>query len=194
MKTTVSLPFSLPVPTTSGEFLAFYSNKGLAELRFPGDKGSANLVSEGAVPAQIRHWHQLTIAAVHSILEGQAPEALPPLDLAAGSNFQRNVWAQLLKLAPGQTLSYGELALRVGTPSGARAVGTACGANPIPLIIPCHRILTADGRLGGFSGGLDWKRRLLKREGVQPREREIVRSQRHASFQSRLSQEQLAYF
>ena len=59
------------------------------------------------------------------------------------------------------------MARAIGQPNAARAVGTACGANPIPVFVPCHRVLAADRRLGGFSGGLDWKRALLRREGVQ---------------------------
>ena len=67
----------------------------------------------------------------------------------------------------GQTRSYGEIARAIGRPKGMRAVGGACGANPIPVLVPCHRVLAAKGKLGGFSGGLDWKRTLLEREGVR---------------------------
>ena len=67
-------------------------------------------------------------------------------------------------MKPGQTMSYGEIARKAGKPGAARAAGQACGANPIPLIIPCHRIVTSDGRLGGFSCGLAWKEKLLDAE------------------------------
>lgn len=70
------------------------------------------------------------------------------------------VWHQ-----PGEMCSYGELAGALGQPGAARAVGGACGANPIPVLVPCHRVLAAHRKLGGFSGGLHWKRRLLAREG-----------------------------
>jgi methylated-DNA-[protein]-cysteine S-methyltransferase len=66
----------------------------------------------------------------------------------------------------GSISSYGEIADRLGKPGGARAVGTACGANPIPVLVPCHRVVTSVGSLGGFSGGLDWKRKLLAVERV----------------------------
>jgi len=69
-------------------------------------------------------------------------------------------------IRPGKTLSYGEMAAAIGKPRAVRAVGGACGANPIPVIVPCHRVLAANHRLGGFSSGLDWKRTLLTREGV----------------------------
>jgi len=73
----------------------------------------------------------------------------------------------LRKIKPGSTRSYSELAGAVGKPQAARAVGGACGANPIPVLIPCHRVLAANRKIGGFSGGLEWKRRLLEREGVK---------------------------
>lgn len=82
-----------------------------------------------------------------------------------GSEFDRAVWAGLLEIPFGTTLSYGELAERVGRPGGAQAVGGAAGRNPLPVLIPCHRLLARDG-LGGFSGGLEAKRRLLGLEGI----------------------------
>ena len=83
-----------------------------------------------------------------------------------GSDFERAVWAELTRIPYGRTLTYGDLAARVN--GVARAVGGACGANPIPIIIPCHRILAAGGGMGGFSapGGVETKRRLLELEGI----------------------------
>jgi len=72
----------------------------------------------------------------------------------------------MTKIPLGKTGSYGELARAIGRPKAVRAVGGACGANPIPVLVPCHRVLAANHKLGGFSGGLDRKRELLKREGV----------------------------
>jgi O-6-methylguanine DNA methyltransferase len=86
-----------------------------------------------------------------------------PLDLQ-GSPFHLQVWRELRKVPPGETVSYQELARRLGKPKAARAVGQACGANPIPLIVPCHRVIAANGTLGGFSSGLDHKRWLLEHE------------------------------
>jgi O-6-methylguanine DNA methyltransferase len=71
------------------------------------------------------------------------------------------------RISCGQTQSYGEIAKAIGKPKAVRAVGGACGANPIPVLVPCHRVLAAGGKIGGFSGGLDWKRKLLAREGVR---------------------------
>jgi len=83
-----------------------------------------------------------------------------------GTVFQKKVWNALRKISPGKTKSYGEIAQAIGKPKAVRAVGGACGANPIPVLVPCHRVLAANHKLGGFSGGLDWKRKLLAREDV----------------------------
>lgn len=72
----------------------------------------------------------------------------------------------MLKISVGKTRSYGEIAERINNPKAVRAVGGACGANPIPVLVPCHRILAANKKIGGFSGGLDWKKKLLGREGI----------------------------
>jgi len=81
-----------------------------------------------------------------------------------GTPFQQAVWRQLQDIPYGGTISYGELARRVGNPKASRAVGAANGANPIPIVIPCHRVIGADGRLTGFGGGLPVKRALLDLE------------------------------
>ena len=83
-----------------------------------------------------------------------------------GTPFQLTVWEALRLIPYGETLSYGELARRLGHPQGARAVGLANGANPLPVIVPCHRVIGADGSLTGFGGGLPIKRALLALEGA----------------------------
>jgi len=82
-----------------------------------------------------------------------------------GTEFQRRVWRTLTQIPYGTTISYGELARRVGNPSASRAVGLANGANPLPIVVPCHRVIGADGSLTGFGGGLPIKRQLLALEG-----------------------------
>lgn len=84
----------------------------------------------------------------------------------SGTAFQKSVWRAMQKISLGKTKSYGEIAAAIGRPKAVRAVGGACGANPVPVLVPCHRVLAANNKLGGFGGGLDWKRSLLKREGV----------------------------
>lgn len=82
----------------------------------------------------------------------------------AGTEFQRRVWQALTEIPYGETWSYGQLATRIGKPRASRAVGAANGVNPIPVIIPCHRVIGANGKLTGFGGGLDTKRQLLELE------------------------------
>ncbi|NIW23093.1 MAG: methylated-DNA--[protein]-cysteine S-methyltransferase [Gammaproteobacteria bacterium] len=84
-----------------------------------------------------------------------------------GTAFQRRVWKGLTEIPYGQVISYGELAHRIGMPGAARAVGQANGKNPIPIVIPCHRVIAADGTIGGFSSGLAIKRQLLAHEHVE---------------------------
>jgi methylated-DNA-[protein]-cysteine S-methyltransferase len=86
--------------------------------------------------------------------------------LLEGTEFQRAVWAQLCAIPYGSTISYGELARRVGNPRASRAVGLANGRNPIAVIVPCHRVIAADGSLGGYGGGPDRKTALLDLEGA----------------------------
>lgn len=83
-----------------------------------------------------------------------------------GTNFQQSVWKELLNIPYGQTITYGELAQKLGDPNKVRAIGKANGSNPIPLIIPCHRVIGADNKLVGYAGGIDRKQLLLKLEGA----------------------------
>jgi methylated-DNA-[protein]-cysteine S-methyltransferase len=111
-------------------------------------------------------------------LDGKRRRVQFPLDLAAGTPFQRRVW-QVAKTIPfGQARSYRWVAQRVGGVRYARAVGRALGANPVPIAVPCHRVLTQAGSLGGFSCGLAMKRRLLALEGVKKSESRKVKSPR----------------
>lgn len=156
----------LPLATATGTFLAGYSEAGIASVRFP--NRATHSVPPGDIPQRFRAWHRLTTRAVRAALAGRPARPTPPLDLRKGTAFQRSVWAALRRIPPGRARSYGEIARALGRRGAARAVGGACGANPIPLLIPCHRALAAGGRLGGFSGGLAWKRKLLAAEGWTP--------------------------
>jgi len=83
---------------------------------------------------------------------------------ARGTHFQKKVWQQLLKIPFGETISYGELAKRIGNPKDSRAVGMANGKNPISIIVPCHRVIGKDGSLTGFGGGIEVKKNLIEME------------------------------
>jgi AraC family transcriptional regulator of adaptative response/methylated-DNA-[protein]-cysteine methyltransferase len=116
--------------------------------------------------AEVRRDRNGLSDAVRSLLryiEGQPPRFDLPLDVR-GTAFQCRVWEELLRIPYGQTRTYGEVARAVGQPGAARAVGTACGSNRIPLLIPCHRVVRGSGQLGGYGLGLPRKRALLEME------------------------------
>lgn len=156
--------YQLPVKTAEGEFALGYSERGLCSLRFPGT--GAVPASATRPPERVLRWHASATEALLKTLSGQPARVMPPFDLESGTAFQRQVWAELQKLSIGQTLTYGAIARVLGKPGASRAVGTACGRNPIPVLVPCHRVLAANNKLGGFSGGIEWKRALLGRENV----------------------------
>jgi methylated-DNA-[protein]-cysteine S-methyltransferase len=97
-------------------------------------------------------------------LSGQPVRFNYRLDLSFGTPFQQKVWRAMQTIPRGQTRSYAWLAKKIGQPKAVRAVGTACAANRLPIVIPCHRVIASNGSLGGFGGGLALKRRLLALE------------------------------
>ena len=123
------------------------------------------LAREAPAPAEVEH----TITRIVAVLNGMPDDLADVLiDLAGVPAFDRRVYAVARSILPGATLTYGEVALRLGEPHAARAVGQALGANPFPIVVPCHRVLAAGGKAGGFSapGGLRTKLRLLQIEGA----------------------------
>lgn len=163
------MTWRLSISTDDGEFIAYFSGHGLTQLDFPADhsRKSPGQTSDTPTSSEQRAWGRITTEAVRQALAGRKPEALPPLDWTGQTPFRQDVWRAMLRIAPGQTKTYAQIAAEVGKPDALRATGTACGANPIPVLVPCHRVVAANGKLGGFSGGLEWKRRLLGREGVR---------------------------
>lgn len=118
-----------------------------------GDDGAASIVTEAQ-------------AQLLAYLDGTRREFSLPVDWSAGTPFQRKVWKAIRRIPYGRVRSYQWVAMRVGGKQYARAVGMALGANPVPIVVPCHRIVAHDGSLGGFSCGLPVKRRLLSLEGT----------------------------
>jgi methylated-DNA-[protein]-cysteine S-methyltransferase len=94
----------------------------------------------------------------------QSKEFDLPLDII-GTDFQKRVWEELIKIPYGETISYNQLAIRLGDQKSVRAAGSANGANPLPIVIPCHRVIGSDGSLVGYGGGLYVKQKLLELEG-----------------------------
>ncbi len=148
------------------------SRKGIVRLTFPlRSEGSfRRLLSReyrGSDISDGGRENQKAVRQVALYLEGRLRAFDLPLDLR-GSSFRRRVLAAVSMIPYGETMSYGQIARRAGSPGGARAVGQAVGANPVPLIVPCHRVIASDGSLGGFGLGLPMKRRLLDLEGWIP--------------------------
>ena len=108
-----------------------------------------------------------TAAQLRDYFAGKRDRFELPLDLSHGTVFQQAVWQALLAIPTGQTTSYGALSLRIDKPAAVRAVGAAVGRNPISVIVPCHRVLGANGSLTGYAGGLERKSALLELEGVR---------------------------
>jgi O-6-methylguanine DNA methyltransferase len=157
------------IETSQGSFTAWFSERGLAKLDFPqlpGHQSPSTKPEARDWSANMKPWISATQEAIEAILAGKTPNLLPPFDLSSGTEFQRQVWSALGKIPTGKTMTYGQLASLIGRPKAVRAVGQACGANSIPVLIPCHRVLAANGGLGGFSAGLAWKRKLLETERV----------------------------
>ncbi|WP_189947317.1 methylated-DNA--[protein]-cysteine S-methyltransferase [Streptomyces alanosinicus] len=122
------------------------------------------LVEDPDSPLLAEATHQL-----RAYLAGERHDFDLPLDWSLISGFNRQVLRELAAGVPyGTVVGYGDLAGRVGQPGGAQAVGAAMGANPLPLVVPCHRVVESDGGIGGFGGGLETKRKLLALEGVLP--------------------------
>jgi len=100
-------------------------------------------------------------------ISGQGTAVELPLDIQ-GTAFQRRVWEELRRIPAGETRTYGEVAAAIGNPRAVRAVGSACGKNPVPVVVPCHRVLPASGGVGNYGCGPERKRKLLAAEGVTP--------------------------
>jgi len=148
------------------------TEKGLAYLQLPHASGRGlNAWLQRHVPRAERRTaigpNKPVISQVLEYLECGRTHFEVPLDLR-GTPFQKDVWARLLEIPYGDSCSYADVARSVGRPNAVRAVGMANAANPVALIVPCHRVIAADGSLGGYGGGTDLKRKLLAMEQSLP--------------------------
>jgi methylated-DNA-[protein]-cysteine S-methyltransferase len=103
-------------------------------------------------------------AQLEAYFAGELTDFTVPFEIRGGSEFERAVWGEIAKIPYGEMITYGAIATTLGDPGAARAVGMACNHNPIPVIVPCHRVVGANGKMVGFGGGIDRKRRLLELE------------------------------
>ena len=153
--TTSTIPFDSPI----GRLVLESDGDVLIGIWLPPATGRRNR-DTGDIPPVLKE----TATQLEEYFAGERTDFDVPMELD-GTEFQRDVWAELARIPYGETISYGELARRVGRPKGPRAVGQANGRNPIPIIVPCHRVLASNG-IGGYGGGLPMKRALLAVEGV----------------------------
>ena len=133
--------------------------------------GPLGLVIDGPTVVGVRFAAGTGPSTDHPVAEelrayfaGELTDFTVPLDMRGGSAFERAVWGEIARIPYGEMITYGAIATALGDPGAARAVGTACNRNPVPVIVPCHRVVGAGGKMVGFGGGLDRKRILLELE------------------------------
>ncbi|MFF0071467.1 methylated-DNA--[protein]-cysteine S-methyltransferase [Streptomyces sp. NPDC005494] len=165
------------VPSDIGPLLLAATRAGLVTVAFHAhprarDRALGQLRTRlGAELVEAPHSARLAgpVGQLAAYFAGGLREFSLPLDWSLTSGFNREVLRELASGVPyGTVVGYGDLAARVGRPGGAQAVGAAMGSNPLPLVVPCHRVVESDGGLGGFGGGQETKRRLLALEGILP--------------------------
>ena len=158
-----------------GKVVVCCSERGVREIRFANEKKErGNRENEQELPLQAagnsqKSGARLARKALRELKEyeqGVLKRFTVPLD-TGGTPFEKMVWGELMRIPYGKTSSYGEVARKVGNPRGALAVGMANSKNPIPILVPCHRVIASDGSLGGYAGGLIMKTQLLRLEHKQ---------------------------
>ena len=151
-------------------FIAFASPIGIIRVYEANDKVTfIDIAAKGAKPVPNENKVlQLAKRELDQYFEGKLTKFTFPVDLSSGTEFQRNVWRQIGRIAFGKTKSYADIAKAIGNPKAARAVGGAVGSNPVPLVIGCHRVMGASGKITGYSGGkgIPTKQWLLDHEGI----------------------------
>lgn len=156
--------------TSQGWVAVTVSERGVVATTLPHATPEEALAQARAKHPEARSLPEEAVAEVAAqvcqYLDGQRRDFQVSLDLSGYTPFQRQVWEATRRIPYGETRSYAWLARQIGKPRAARAVGQALGANPVPMLVPCHRVLASDGSLGGYTGGLALKRRLLLMEGA----------------------------
>ncbi len=160
------------VPGPVGDLLVTADAAGLTGILFEPEGRAGHVPAPGWIPAAEAGDHAAghIARARHELAEyfGGSRTSFTVALAPRGTPFQQRVWTELRRVAWGETISYAELARRIGSPSAVRAVGGANGRNPLPIVVPCHRVIGADGSLTGFGGGIERKRWLLRHEGALP--------------------------
>jgi O-6-methylguanine DNA methyltransferase len=157
------------VKTTAGRVFVVCTASGLREVRLGGSEAPSRREARARGVRYVRRprWTVAAVRAIERFVAGKEIPATLPLDLALGTPFERRVWEETRRVPWGQVESYSAIATRAGAPRAVRAVGNALGKNPVPIVVPCHRVIHVAGSIGGFTSGLDWKRYLLSLERGQ---------------------------
>lgn len=152
-----------------GPLYLMSSRRGLLALHFSQQSFDRMLKRyfAGAKPEKSDQPFKPLIKQLGAYFQGRPIKFVYQADLQSGTAFQKTVWQKLAELLPGQLTTYGSLAREIKRPMASRAVGQAVGANPLPIIIPCHRVISSSGKLGGFTGGIGLKKKLLSIEGIK---------------------------
>lgn len=153
-----------------GELYIRKSSRGVTDLAIGLDEAGfleKMVIKYGGSPVHNNKPFGPVLKELEGYFKGKTREFEAPLDLC-GSAFELRVWKAISSTGWGKTKSYSEIAREAGSPKGARAAGGACGKNPVPIIVPCHRVLASSGKLGGYTGGQGIKRALLEIEGIVP--------------------------
>ncbi|MFT2014705.1 methylated-DNA--[protein]-cysteine S-methyltransferase [Streptomyces sp. 796.1] len=167
------------IDTPIGPLLLVATEQGLVEVVFHATAARATRALEQAArrlgtavpatPAPGHRWVAEAVRQLNAYFDDGLQDFTLPLDWSLISGFNRRVLRELAAHVPyGTVVGYQDLAVRVGEPGAARAVGVAMASNPLPIVVPCHRVVESDGGIGGFGGGLETKRTLLALEGVLP--------------------------
>ncbi len=175
--------YSASLDTPVGKITAICSNRGLRALETGWDHASRKVrkigenrgfrsraprpVEVGSLKTPGANYARRTVRELRDYFSGKLRDLNIPLDMQ-GTPFQRSVWQALLTIPYGETRSYADVARLIGHPRASRAVGGANGSNPVSIIVPCHRVIASDGKLGGYGGGLDRKTVLLELEQSRP--------------------------
>ena len=160
-------------PSRFGEVIVVVSERGLAGLGFTTEMGRTQALAEqnnGWDRATWKHDQKVTKSYVEQVFSGAPNPTVPLSVLMRGTPFQIKVWEALLRIPSGKVISYGVLANRLGQPTAARAVGTACGANRVGFLIPCHRVIRETGAITGYRWGADRKHAMLAWEAAKAEE------------------------
>ncbi len=168
--------FEKSIQTPVGILRLLASEMGLCAVIFEKHKGGADEHHPNAVKDPDNVFLKLAAQELNEYFTGHRLRFTVPLDLSIGTEFQRRVWDSLLKIPYGTTISYREQAISLDMPLGVRAVAAANGRNPVSILVPCHRVISSQGNLHGYAGGLEVKKHLLELEGLKINGSNLVRS------------------